>query len=46
LEFIGKWARGRGFVSGKHKFDVECSKDKIEHGLTAPCTPQTNAMVE
>jgi transposase InsO family protein len=46
LEFTDKWARGKGFVSGNHKFDVECTKDAIEHRLTAPYTPQTNGMVE
>ena len=46
LEFTDKWARGKGFVSGNHKFDVECSEDNIEHRLTAPYTPQTNGMVE
>ena len=46
LEFTDKWARGKGFVSGKHKFDVECTQDNIEHRLTAPYTPQTNGMVE
>ncbi len=46
LEFTDKWARGKGVVSGNHKFDVECSEDKIEHRLTAPYTPQTNGMVE
>ncbi len=46
LEFTDKWARGKGFVSGNHKFDVECKDDEIEHRLTAPYTPQTNAMVE
>ncbi len=38
--------RGKGEVSGNHKFDVECAKDKIAHRLTAPYTPQTNGMVE
>jgi len=57
LEFTDKWARGKGVVSGNHKFDVECSlpqgqaqteckEDTIEHRLTAPYTPQTNGMVE
>jgi len=57
LEFTDKWARGKGKVSGNHKFDKECSKpqgqlpseckeDSIEHRLTAPYTPQTNGMVE
>ena len=46
LEFTDKWARGKGMVSGNHKFDVECAADKIEHRLTAPYTPQTNGMVE
>jgi len=57
LEFTDKWARGKGEVSGNHKFDKECSKpqgqlsseskeDRIEHRLTAPYTPQTNGMVE
>jgi len=46
LEFTDKWARGKGFVSGNHKFDVECSIDEIEHRLTAPYTPKTNGMVE
>ncbi|MCF6184648.1 MAG: integrase core domain-containing protein [Bacteroidales bacterium] len=46
LEFTDKWARGKGEVSGNHKFDVECKKDEIEHRLTAPYTPQTNGMVE
>ncbi len=46
LEFTDKWARGKGIVSGNHKFDVECKEDSIEHRLTAPYTPQTNGMVE
>ncbi len=46
LEFTDKWAREKGFVSGNHKFDVECKDDEIEHRLTAPYTPQTNAMAE
>jgi len=46
LEFTDKWARGKGVVSGNHKFDIECSEDEIEHRLTAPYTPQTNGMVE
>jgi len=57
LEFTDKWARGKGKVSGNHKFDKECAKpqgqlpseckeDSIEHRLTAPYTPQTNGMVE
>ncbi len=46
LEFTDKWARGKGKVSGNHKFDIECTKDEIEHRLTAPYTPQTNGMVE
>jgi len=38
-----KWARGKGFVSGNHVFDKECSQvdeharqQAIEHRLTAP----------
>jgi transposase-like protein len=46
LEFTDKWARGKGFVSGNHKFDVECKADTIEHRLTAQYTPQTNGMAE
>jgi len=57
LEFTDKWAIGKGFVSGNHKFDVECARpqgrmpseckeDEIKHRLTAPYTPQTNGMVE
>jgi transposase-like protein len=46
LEFTDKWVRGKGVVSGNHKFDVECKEDNIEHRLTAPYTPQTNGMVE
>lgn len=46
LEFTDKWARGKGFVSGNHVFDIECKADEIEHRLTAPYTPQTNGMVE
>jgi transposase-like protein len=53
LEFTDKWARGKGIVSGNHKFDKECShvdeqrqQQAIEHRLTAPYTPQTNGMVE
>jgi transposase-like protein len=46
LEFTDKWVRGKGVVSGNHKFDVECKEDDIEHRLTAPYTPQTNGMVE
>ncbi|MEA1954478.1 MAG: integrase core domain-containing protein [Campylobacterota bacterium] len=46
LEFTDKWAKGKGFVSGNHKFDIECKEDDIDHRLTAPYTPQTNGMVE
>jgi transposase-like protein len=46
LEFTDKWARGKGVVSGNHKFDLECREGEIEHRLTAPYTPQTNGMVE
>jgi transposase InsO family protein len=46
FKFTDKWAKGKGFVSGNHKFDVECSKDKIAHRLMAPYKPQTNGMVE
>lgn len=46
LEFTDKWARGKGVVSGNHKFDKECSGDDIDHRLTAPYTPATNGMVE
>ena len=57
LEFTDKYSRGKGIVSGNHKFDKECSKPQIkesqnnqeqliEHRLTAPNTPQTNGMVE
>ena len=46
LEFTDKWVKGKGVVSGNHKFDIECKKDEIEHRLTAPHTPQTNGMVE
>lgn len=56
-QFTDKYSRGKGFVSGNHIFDVECSQsqrqtqseckeDAIEHRLTAPHTPQTNGMVE
>jgi transposase InsO family protein len=46
LEFTDKWSRGKGVVSGNHAFDKECSKDTIDHRLTAPNTPATNGMVE
>ncbi len=46
LEFTDKFARGKNSVSGNHTFDVECSKENIEHRLTAPATPKTNGMVE
>ena len=57
LEFTDKWVRGKGVVSGNHKFDIECNKpqgqaqtnkkeDTIEHRLTSPNTPKTNGMVE
>ena len=46
LEFTDRFIRGKNKVSGNHKFDVECSKDNIEHRLTAPATPKTNGMVE
>ncbi len=57
LEFTDKYSRGKGFVSGNHKFDKECLEPQIkessdnqeqviEHRLTAPNTPQTNGMVE
>lgn len=46
LEFTDKYSRGKGIVSGNHKFDKECTKDDIDHRLTAPNTPATNGMVE
>jgi transposase InsO family protein len=46
LEFTDKFSRGKGVVSGNHKFDKECEEQEIEHRLTAPATPQTNGMVE
>jgi transposase InsO family protein len=46
LEFTDKWIRGKGVVSGNHQFDQECTKEGIEHRLTAPNTPATNGMVE
>jgi transposase InsO family protein len=46
LEFTDKYARGQNRVSGNHQFDKECSKDDIDHRLTAPNTPKTNGMVE
>ncbi len=46
LEFTDKFAGKTKEVSGSHKFDKECSKDNIEHRLTAPATPKTNGMVE
>jgi transposase len=46
LEFTDKYSRGKGKVSGNHKFDIECKEGRIEHRLTAPYTPQTNAMVQ
>jgi transposase InsO family protein len=46
LEFTDKYARGQNKVSGNHQFDKECSKDDIDHRLTAPNTPKTNGMVE
>jgi len=32
--------------SGEHEFDRLCSELNIEHRLTPPRSPQTNAMVE
>jgi transposase-like protein len=46
LEFTDKYSRGKGVVSGKHKFDVSCDRHNIEHRLTKPYTPKTNGMVE
>jgi transposase InsO family protein len=46
LEFTDKYSRGKGKVSGNHKFDIECKEDRIEHRLTALYTPQTNGIVE
>ena len=47
LEFTDKYVgEERGKVSGNHLFDKECTKDDIEHRLTAPSTPKTNGMVE
>lgn len=46
LEFTDRFVGKTKEVSGKHTFDVECSKDNIEHRLTAPATPKTNGMVE
>jgi len=46
LEFTDKFTGKTKEVSGNHKFDAECSKDNIEHRLTAPATPKTNGMVE
>ena len=39
LEFTDKWARGKGVISGNHRFDVECKEDDIEHRLKALYTP-------
>ena len=46
LEFTDRFVRGKNSVSGNHKFDKECTKDNIEHRLTAPATPKTNGMIE
>ncbi|MFT7860911.1 MAG: integrase core domain-containing protein, partial [Sulfurimonas sp.] len=34
------------YITHVLKFDVECTKENIEHRLTAPATPKTNGMVE
>jgi len=47
LEFTDKYVgEEKNKVSGNHPFDKECSKDDIDHRLTAPNTPKTNGMVE
>jgi len=46
LEFTDKFIGKTKEVSGNHKFDVECSKDEIEHRITAPATPKNNCIVE
>ena len=45
-EFTDKFSKGRKKPSGKHIFDMVCSKNNIEHRLTKPYTPKTNGMVE
>jgi len=46
LEFTDRFVGKTKEASGNHTFDAECSKDDIEHRLTAPATPKTNGMVE
>lgn len=46
LEFTDKFVSKNKKPTGKHKFDVRCTEDTIDHRLTAPRTPQTNGMVE
>ena len=47
LEFTDKYVgEEKNKVSGNHPFDKECSKDDIDHRLTAPNRPKTNGMVE
>ena len=41
-KFAGKEKK----VSGNHIFDKLCTKENIDHRLTAPFTPKTNGMVE
>lgn len=46
LEFTDKFIGKNKSVTGKHKFDMSCKKEQIEHRLTQPSTPKTNGMVE
>lgn len=45
-EFTDRFNNKEQKASGNHIFDKTCSKNKIEHRLTAPYTPKTNGMVE
>jgi transposase-like protein len=46
LEFTDKFVGKEKKVSGNHVFDKLCTKENIDHRLTAPFTPKTNGMVE
>lgn len=46
LEFTDKFVGKEKKVSGNHIFDKLCTKENIDHRLTAPFTPKTNGMVE
>lgn len=45
-EFTDRFNNKTRKPTGEHVFDKTCRKNKIEHRLTKPYTPQTNGMVE